>query len=443
MFKGKPRLGLLTGAVRPGGEDRSDGQIFMKQIEKYTLGCGDRFAHQGEAQLRALQKAREAGWAVCPVWNKSNREHNLIHSEPIDLRREADAAVAALNWPWPYYVDADHIALATVDRFIEASDFYTLDVADFVGQSADGDSVRAFAERMEPYLGSLRIPGIAEPFGITPEIVRATAGKFLRAIQEAGAIYRHVADRKGAGNFVTEVSVDETDSAQNPVELFLILAMIAGEGIPAQTIAPKFTGRFNKGVDYVGDLAQFEKEFDQDLSVIAFAVREFGLPDTLKLSVHSGSDKFSLYPIINRLIKKHDAGLHLKTAGTTWLEEVIGLAESGGNALVIARRIYAGAYERFETLTAPYATVIDIDKARLPVPEVVNSWNPEAFARALRHEQNVPEFNADFRQLVHVGFKIAAEMGAEYTEALEQNAPQVSANVTHNLFERHLKPLFA
>src|SRR5207248_5921456 len=142
--------------------------------------------------------------------------------------------------------------------------------------------------------------------------------------------------------------------------------MIAREGIPAQTIAPKFTGRFNKGVDYVGNLAQFEKEFDEDLFVIAFAISEFGMPSTLKLSVHSGSDKFSLYPIINRLLKKHDAGLHVKTAGTTWLEEVIGLAESGGEGLEIAKEVYSGAFDRFDELTGPYATVIDIDKAKLP-----------------------------------------------------------------------------
>ena len=144
--------------------------------------------------------------------------------------------------------------------------------------------------------------------------------------------------------------MDETDTPQTPVELFLILAMIAREEIPAQTVAPKFTGRFNKGVDYVGDLAQFEKEFDEDLSVIAFAVREFGLPETLKLSVHSGSDKFSLYPIINRLIKKHGAGLHVKTAGTTWLEEVIGLAEAGGEGLRLAQEIYAGAHGAFRRI---------------------------------------------------------------------------------------------
>ena len=100
-----------------------------------------------------------------------------------------------------------------------------------------------------------------------------------------------------------------------------------------QTIAPKFTGRFNKGVDYVGDLAQFEKEFNDDLAVIAFAVKEFGLPADLKLSVHSGSDKFSIYPAIRRAIRRTGAGLHIKTAGTTWLEELIGLASAGGEGL--------------------------------------------------------------------------------------------------------------
>ncbi len=124
--------------------------------------------------------------------------------------------------------------------------------------------------------------------------------------------------------------MDETDSPQTPPELLVILAALADEKIPMQTIAPKFTGRFNKGVDYVGDLAQFEKEFQQDLAVIAFAIDKYGLPANLKLSVHSGSDKFSIYAPIRRGLAKFDAGLHIKTAGTSWLEEVIGLAEAGG-----------------------------------------------------------------------------------------------------------------
>jgi tagaturonate epimerase len=412
------------------------------KIEKYTLGIGDRFAHQGRAQLQAFFKGRELGIDVHPVWNKSNREHTIIKSKPDDVRVEADTAVAALGWKGSYHVDADHIGLKTVDGFIAGSDFFTLDVADFTGKPAENETVYAFLKSMRRYSGSLAIPGINRPFDINEEDMRRAAGKFLLAVQEAGRIYRHIEERKGRESFITEVSVDETDAPQNPVELFLILAMISGEGIPVQTIAPKFTGRFNKGVDYVGDLAQFEKEFDEDLSVIDFAIREFGFADTLKLSVHSGSDKFSIYSIINRLIKKHDCGLHVKTAGTTWLEEVIGLAESGGEGLVIAKEVYAQAHEHFAELAAPYSTVIDIDPAQLPDPKTVMGWSSTQYADALRHVESSPQYNPHFRQLLHVGFKVAAGMGQRFTDALEADEEIVGRNVTENLFDRHLRPIF-
>jgi tagaturonate epimerase len=413
------------------------------KIEKYTFGTGDRFAHQGRAQLQAILNAREVGIDVYPVWNKSNREHSIIKSQPGDVRAEADAAVAALGFTGAYYVDADHIGLKTVDAFIPASDFFTLDVADFTGKAAEADTVEIFLKAVRRYSGSLSIPGIDRPFDLTEKTVRGAAGKFLLAVQEAGRIYRHVEERKGREGFVTEISVDETDAPQSPVELFLILAMIAEERIPIQTIAPKFTGRFNKGINYAGDLAQFEKEFDEDLSVIAFAIHEFGLPDTLKLSVHSGSDKFSIYPIINRLIKKHNAGLHVKTAGTNWLEEVIGLAESGDEGLALVKEIYAQAREHYDELVAPYSTVIDIDPDKLPDPKSVSGWSSSQYADALRHVESSPHYDPNFRQLLHVGFKIAAGMGKRFTVALEANEEIVARNVTENLFERHLQPIFA
>jgi hypothetical protein len=413
------------------------------KIKKYTVGTGDRFGHQGVAQLRAILEAREAAIDVYPVWNKSYREHSFIKTKPDDVRAEADAAVAALGFTGTYYVDADHIGLKTVDPFIPGSDFFTLDVADFVSKEAGGDAGEAFLKAVRRYMGSLSIPGIERPFELTEKMVRQAAGKFLLATQEAGRIYRHIEERKGADAFITEVSVDETDVPQNPVELFLILAMIAEQRIPVQTIAPKFTGRFNKGVDYVGDLSQFEREFDEDLSVIAFAIREFGLPDTLKLSVHSGSDKFSIYPIINRLIKKHDTGLHLKTAGTTGLEELIGLAESGGEGLEVVKEIYAQAHSHFAELVAPYSTVIDIDPNKLPDPKSVMGWSSSQYSGALRHVESSPHYNPNLRQLLHVGFKVATWMGKRFTDAVEANEEIVGRNVTQNLFERHLLPIFA
>ncbi len=368
-------------------------------LSKYSIGVGDRFAHQAKAQLRACILAAEKGVEVIPVWNKSNREHTIIGSDPSTTRKAADEAVKTLQWKKPYHVDADHITLQTVDRFAQPCDFFTIDVAEMIGQPAE-------------------------------------------AVREAGRIYRHIENIKGKGNFIAEVSMDETDKPQTPEELLSILAAIADEGIPIQTIAPKFTGRFNKGVDYEGDLKKFAQEFSDDVAVIVHAVEQYGLPQNLKLSVHSGSDKFSIYKPIREAMHKFDAGVHLKTAGTTWLEELIGLAEAGGEGLKLAKEIYAEAYAHLEELSAPYAAVIDIDPAKLPKPEELNRWDSDQFVSALRHDPKSPAYNSSIRQLLHVGFKIAAKMGDRYLKLLEEMEDTVAKNVTTNLFDRHIKPLF-
>ncbi len=412
------------------------------KLPKFSVGVGDRFAHQAKAQLAACVMAAKAGVEVSPVWNKSNREHMIIGSEPSQTRVAADAAVKELGWTKPYFLDADHINLKTVERFLAPCDFFTLDVAEMIGQPADAKDVAAFVKRHPELVGTVTIPHIDEPFKTNEAFVTGVANKFLAAVQDAGRIYRFLVEKKGAGNFVPEVSMDETDYPQTPVELLIILAAIADEKIPIQTIAPKFTGRFNKGVDYVGDVPQFTKEFNEDLAAIAFAIKTYGLPENLKLSVHSGSDKFSIYKAIHDAVKKFGAGVHLKTAGTTWLEELIGLAEAGGSGLAIAKEVYAEAYAHREELCAPYATVIDIDPAKLPSPEEVNGWTSEQFTSALRHDQNNKAYNASFRQLLHVGFKVAAKMGDRYLKALEANEEVVARNVTTNLFDRHIKPVF-
>ena len=411
-------------------------------LEKYSFGIGDRFCHQGKAQLSAIMKAKEQGLSITPVWNKSHREHTIIGTTPADTRQEALDAVKVLQWDGPYFVDADHIGPGNVDLFIESSDFFTLDVADFIAQPADKADVDAFVKKYSKYIGSLTIDGIERTLDITEEQIRAIAGKFLLAVRQAGEIYRHIAEAKGAGRFITEVSMDETDQPQTPVEMLFILAAIANEGIPAQTIAPKFTGRFNKGVDYVGDVTAFAKEFEEDLAVVAFAVGEFGLPENLKLSIHSGSDKFSIYAPIAEALKKFDAGLHVKTAGTTWLEELIGLAMAGGGGLSIAKEVYAKAQHRFGELCGPYATVIDIDTAELPTAEQVDTWDGLSFASALRHDQSCEQYNPNFRQLLHVAYKIAAEMGTRFSDALDRHEAIIARNVSENIYERHIKPVF-
>ena len=410
------------------------------KLGKISFGMGDRFLHQGKAQLQAIVNAKHAGVDIEPVWNKSDREHVTVGTEPVSLRKEADAAVDALGWSGAYKVDADHITLHTVDRFIDCSDFFTLDVGDAIGEPASGEDIKNFVDGHSRFVGELEIPG-AGTFEVYPGLLEEVARTYLKAVKMAGQIYRHIVDQRGS-DIVPEVSMDETANPQTPLELFFILAMIAGEGIPAQTIAPKFTGRFNKGVDYVGDVAQFEKEFNDDLAVIALAVEEFGLPDNLKLSIHSGSDKFSIYGPIAKALKRTGAGIHVKTAGTTWLEELIGLAEGGGEGLVIAKEVYAGALAKIDALSEPYATVIDIDRSQLPTAEEVNNWTSDQYANALRHVPSNPAYNLHLRQLLHVGYKVAAQMGGRYYDALETYESDVSRNVTENLWERHIKPLF-
>jgi len=412
------------------------------KLGKYSIGIGDRFAHQGNAQLAAILKAKQKGVDITPVWNKSYREHQTIKTEPASTRIEADNAVKISGWKDAYFVDADHVGLSNVDYFIGSSDFFTLDVADFIGKSATEDKIKSFINQHKKYIGRIAIPNLTEEIEITEEQIESIAHKFLYAIEQAGIIYRHILTKKQQGTFVVEVSMDETDEPQTPIELLFILAAIAQEGIPAQTIAPKFTGRFNKGVDYIGDINQFSKEFEQDVAVINFAIKEFSLPANLKLSVHSGSDKFSLYGPIRKILQKFDAGVHLKTAGTTWLEELIGLAQAGGDGLIFAKEIYRSAYFRYDELCTPYATVININREELPAPDKVDKWDSSDFVNTLRHDQANKLYDINFRQLLHVAYKIAAEMGERYLNALKKHEKTIAQNVTENIYERHIKAVF-
>ena len=197
------------------------------KLGKYSFGIGDRFNHEGQAQLRALMKANKKGVEITPVWNKSNREHKIVGSEPAETRNEADQAVRALGWNAPYFVDADHINLSNVDWFVLRSDFFTLDVAQYIGNESSSPYVTAFKKSCSELGSEVAVPGIDEPVKITDELLETVAGKYLAAIKEAGMIYQHIENIKGAGNFVTEISMDEVEAPQTPVDMFFILKMIA------------------------------------------------------------------------------------------------------------------------------------------------------------------------------------------------------------------------
>jgi tagaturonate epimerase len=411
-------------------------------LSKYSFGIGDRFGHQGEAQLKAFIEAGNNGIEITPVWNKSNREHLTIGSNPADTRKAADTAVKNLNWNKPWFVDADHINMENVDRFIESSDFFTIDVADYIGKKAPDSAIDEFLEKNMKFCGDFKIPGIPGHIRLTREKIISIGAKFLIATSEAAKIYRHIESVKGKGNFITEISMDEVAESQSPIDLFFILSALAGEKVPVQTIAPKFSGRFNKGVDYNGDIHHFSREFEQDLLVLDLAVKIFDLPENLKLSVHSGSDKFSIYPVIGKLIKKHDKGIHIKTAGTTWLEEMIGLALAEDEALELTKDIYGRALSRFDELCGPYATVIDIKMKNLPTVSMVSEWTGKKMAAALRHDPDNKHYNPDMRQLIHVAYKIAAEYGNVFYDMLKKNSEITGRQVTENIYRRHFRRLF-
>jgi hypothetical protein len=414
----------------------------MKTLGKYSMGLGDRFGHQGSAQLKAIIEAGKMGIDITPVWNKSNREHVTIGTQPDDVRTEADAVTLAAGYNKPYFVDADHINFDTVDRFIPASDFYTIDVASYIGKKAEESEIKAFIRLAQKYSGELHIPGIPKPFIITEKYLKEVTEKYLFAAMKAGEIYRKIEAAKGKGKFVTEISMDEVTDPQTPAELYFILMMLGQEAIPLQTIAPKFSGRFNKGVDYVGKPEMFAIEFESDLLVIDKAVKEFRLPANLKMSIHSGSDKFAIYPHIGGIIKKHNKGIHLKTAGTTWLEEVIGLSASGGEAFEFVKEIYYKSLEKIDELCAPYADVIDINRSSLPSKEEVSKWSNTQFADSIRHEQDNKHYNPNMRQLIHVAYKLAAMKMDEYIKLLDKNEKIVSECVFENVYNRHISRLF-
>jgi tagaturonate epimerase len=414
----------------------------MKKLGKYSIGLGDRFGHQGSAQLKAIIAASEKGIDITPVWNKSNREHITIGTQPVDVRIEADSVTKNAGYKNSYFVDADHINIDTVDRFIECSDFFTIDVASYIGKKAEEKDILEFLSGVEKYTGKLNTAGTKLSFETSKSQIRLIAEKYLFAAKKAREIYLKIEKGKGNGNFITEISMDEVAQPQSPVELFFILKMLADESFPVQTIAPKFSGRFNKGVDYAGDPLLFSKEFESDLSVIDYAVKEFGLSENLKMSIHSGSDKFAIYPYIGSIIKKSDKGIHLKTAGTTWLEEVIGLAESGGEALEFVKEIYIESLEKIDELCAPYSDVIDIKKSSLPSKQEVSQWNSARFSDSLKHIPGNSDYNPNMRQLVHVAYKLAALQIKDYFRLLDKNEQIVSKCVYENIFNRHICRLF-
>eukprot|EP00727_Mastigamoeba_balamuthi_P007107 m51a1_g3016 putative l-arabinose isomerase (922) ;mRNA; r:856826-860111 len=417
-----------------------------RPLPKYSFGLGDRTGLQGIALLRALDAAEALYPSVpfCPVWNKSNRAHKTVGSTPDKARAAADAAVKQYGWKGPYFCDADHICMANVDPFIPHCDFFTIDVTSYIGkrESKPEDVAKFVADNAELAAQGISVRGIDRPLTMTRTELEHLTALYMPTSEAASDIYKHILAGREGKPFVVEVSMDEFPTPQTPAQIYFI--MLALHGVPLQTFAPKFSGRFNKGVDYVGDAEQFGREFEEDALVLAHCAHEFGLPAGLKLSVHSGSDKFSIYPPIGRALLKTGLGLHIKTAGTTWLEEIIGLSLSGDAAAVeVVRDICLWAMKRVDELCGPYSNVIDIDHSRLPSEAELRKYTGQDFADAITHDPTNPKFNPSLRQMTHLGYKAVKEMGTRFYDAIERNRAIVEKCVTFNILERHLKPLLS
>ncbi len=410
---------------------------------EYSLGIGDRFGLEGEAQLSAFTSAARDGIALIPVWNKSHREHHLIGSVPMDVRREADEAVRRLGWNAPYFVDADHVRPSTVAAFLEASDWFTVDVADAIGRPAPADALDAFRAVWEPWTRrSLPLPGLEDAWTPSAAELRRSAEVYFDAVREAAATWRIIREGIGDRPARLEVSMDETDRPQTLADWLVILLALAHHRLPVHSLAPRFPGEFHKGVDYVGDPRLFERTLEQFIALISIVRAETELPGNLRVSIHSGSDKFTLYPHIRAVLARTGAGLHVKTAGTTWLEEAIGLAEAGGDAWRLIREIYSAAWRRLDELVAPYAAVVSLRRDELPPPDDLAGWSARRFCAAVAHDTGSPDYRPALRQFMHIAYPEAARRGAEFLDALRAHRDRIAARVRANLLDRHIRPMF-
>ena len=410
---------------------------------EYSFGVGDRFERQGRHQLMAFIEAAEMGIRVLPVWNKSFREHKTVGSHPESVRAAVESAVNSCGYKGTYKIDADHITYDNVDDFIKTSDFFTIDIANELSNALNTEESQGYLKKYADFLEPFTIQGIGPFEGLSKNTLLEIGNKFYKACKEAARIRQKIMRKRGdSTKFLIEISIDEVEKPQSPLELFFILKFLADFQVPVNTIAPKFIGDFFKGIDYQGDVSAFEKDFEAHLLVIKHGIEHFGLPRNLRLSIHTGSDKFSLYPIMNRQIKKHGVGLHLKTAGTTWLEEFIGVAESGVDGLEFAKEVTLESFARIQELTGAYANVVKINVDNLPSENEVSRWQSGNFVQSLTHDQDSKEYNPDLRQLVHTAYKLAAERKGLFVSLLESNSDFIGEKVKNNILKKHIIPLF-
>jgi hypothetical protein len=396
-------------------------------IEK-SIGCGDRLGLATPGHIRAV---RGAGRIVPVLAQQSMRENDRTGRTPQDVMDDAMWGAFQEGWREPWGADADHLKTTSdVDLCVAAGyTFYTVDPGDHVDNEAHTASLDVLRSKVhalpwhelqdtaealhERYLNrSFDLEGLALGFDHTT-LARAAA-KYGRAIAHTAGMYRHLAKAMGSRPFELEVSVDETDTPTSAAEHYFVATELQRLGVQWVSLAPRYIGRFEKGVDYIGDLGEFEDELAKHAAI----ARTLG---PYKLSIHSGSDKFSVYPIFAR----HAGDLvHLKTAGTSYLEALRAMA---GVDPDFFREVLAFALERYDTDKATYH--ISADPAKVPAPD------------DLAHEQLASVLDLfDGREVLHVTFgSVLDRYGQRLLDMLDahEEAHYVALEAH---FRRHLSP---
>jgi hypothetical protein len=377
-----------------------------------SFGFGDRLGLATPGHIAAV-----AGTRFSPIFaQQSVRENARTGRTPAQVMEDVKRALDAARWDAPWGADADHLkTLEDLPPFVSAGyTFFTVDPGAFVDNAADHDPLPVLQSKVGAQdwadLSALYVhPAGGFSFGaFEPESLLRAVVKYRRAIQHTVAMYRRLAEMKETFDF--EVSVDETDSPTSPLEHFFIASELIRAGVRFTSLAPRFIGRFEKGVDYIGDLSAL----DAELALHAAVTAHFG---TYKISLHSGSDKFSVYPLVARHWGRR---LHVKTAGTSYLEALRTLALAEPD---LFRRILALGLERYA-----------VDRATYHVSAEVASVPLTADLPAL-----LDDFHA--REVLHVTFGSALSLfGAEIRAALAKHSDIYQAGLkTH--FSKHLSLL--
>ncbi len=373
-----------------------------------SFGFGDRLGLATPGHVAAVR-----GTKFAPVFaQQSVRENARTGRTPQQVMDDARRALDAARWDASWGADADHLkAPEDLPPFVEAGyTFFTVDPGEYVDNSTDTDPLDILRQKITSFnweeLSALYLHDARHTWGRFDgeSLMRATV-KYGKAIQHAAAMFNRLSQMKAEFDF--EMSVDETDSPTTPLEHFFIANELTRLGVRFTSLAPRFIGRFEKGVDYIGDLNALDAELAKHAAVTA----HFG---TYKLSLHSGSDKFSVYP----LIAKHwGERIHVKTAGTSYLEALRVLAKHEPDLFL---KIYSLGCQRYET-----------DKRTYHVSADLNS---------LPKTDDLPSLLNDFhaREVLHVTFGSAlAQWGAELKAALAKHEAAYYEGLKAH-FDKHL-----